>query len=37
VPTRCTVAPLGPTPARCRELSPPSAPTAVLLPLTFLD
>ena len=37
VPTRFIVAPLAPTPARCRALSPPSAPTAALLPLTVLD
>jgi hypothetical protein len=37
LPTRFIVARLAPTPARCRELSPPSAPTAALLLLTFLD
>jgi hypothetical protein len=36
VPTPFIVAPLGPTPARCRALSPPSAPTSALLPLTIL-
>ena len=37
VPTRFIVAPLAPSPVRCCQLSPPSAPTAALLPLTVLD
>jgi hypothetical protein len=37
VPSRFIAAPLGPRPARCRELSPPSPPIPALLPLTFLD